>query len=83
MNSFNYIITVLDRAVAFPLLFTVYVYKYTLSPIFGSQCRFHPTCSTYALRALKTKTVLRACILIVKRLSKCHPFHDDGFDPVK
>ena len=83
MNLLNSIITALDRAVAFPLLFCIYVYKYTLSPIIGGQCRFHPTCSTYALQALKTKTVLRACMLIVKRLSKCHPLNDGGFDPVK
>ncbi|HJL74368.1 MAG: membrane protein insertion efficiency factor YidD [Candidatus Marinimicrobia bacterium] len=72
-----------DRIFAYALYSLIYVYKFTLSPIFGSQCRFHPTCSTYALQALKTKTFLRACLLIVKRLSKCHPLHSGGFDPVK
>lgn len=83
MDLLKSIFVVLDRSVAFLFLFIIYVYKYTLSPFFGNQCRFHPTCSSYALQALKTKNVFRAGALIIKRLSKCHPLHDGGFDPVK
>ncbi len=83
MDLLKPIFTVLDRSVAFLFLFIIYVYKYALSPFFGNRCRFHPTCSSYALQALKTKNVIHACVLIIKRLSKCHPLHSGGFDPVK
>jgi hypothetical protein len=73
----------IDRAVAWFLLLGVYLYRLMLSPILGNQCRFHPTCSVYAIEALKTKNVLNALFLIIKRLTKCHPFHGGGYDPVK
>ncbi|MCH7762215.1 MAG: membrane protein insertion efficiency factor YidD [Candidatus Marinimicrobia bacterium] len=73
----------MDRAVAWFLLLAVYLYRQTLSPIFGNQCRFHPTCSVYAVEALKTKKVFKALFLILKRISKCHPLHSGGYDPVK
>ncbi|HBR86797.1 MAG TPA: membrane protein insertion efficiency factor YidD [Candidatus Marinimicrobia bacterium] len=83
MDLLKPIFIVLDRSVAFLFLSIVYVYKHTLSPFLGNRCRFHPTCSSYALQALKTKNTIRACVLIIKRLSKCHPLHSGGFDPVK
>ena len=46
-------------------------------------CRFHPTCSHYALQALERYGVLKGCWLTLKRLSKCHPYHPGGLDPLK
>ena len=57
-------------------------YRYLLSPWIGQHCRFHPSCSTYALEALERHGALRGATLTVARLSRCHPFHPGGEDPV-
>ena len=58
-------------------------YRRWLSPLKGApSCRFHPTCSAYALEAVQTHGVLRGSTLAGRRILKCHPFHQGGFDPV-
>jgi putative membrane protein insertion efficiency factor len=57
-------------------------YQMTLSPFIGNQCRFHPSCSNYALEAVDRFGALKGCWLAAKRLGRCHPFHAGGFDPV-
>ena len=57
-------------------------YRLFLSPVFGGRCRFYPTCSQYALDALKSKTLFNSLKLILIRISKCHPLSDGGYDPV-
>jgi putative membrane protein insertion efficiency factor len=57
-------------------------YQLILSPFIGNQCRFHPSCSHYAMEAVDTHGVVRGSWLTLKRLSRCHPFHAGGFDPV-
>lgn len=61
---------------------TIRVYQWTVSPLLGPACRFHPSCSQYALEAVLRFGVLRGGLLAVKRLARCHPFHRGGFDPV-
>ena len=58
------------------------LYRLCLSPIFGSNCRFSPTCSSYAIEALKVHGLLFGSFLTFKRLIKCHPFGSHGYDPV-
>ena len=58
-------------------------YRFFISPLFGGHCRFQPTCSQYALDSLATKSIFGSLKLIVIRISKCHPFHRGGYDPVK
>jgi len=58
-------------------------YKRWISPLLPSACRFHPTCSEYAMEAIQRYGVLRGMWLGVLRLLKCHPFHKGGFDPVR
>ena len=58
-------------------------YKRWISPLLPSACRFHPPCSEYALQAIETHGVLRGAWMAVRRLSRCHPFHQGGFDPVR
>jgi hypothetical protein len=48
----------------------------------GSNCRFSPTCSEYALEAVKEFGVIRGLKLSAKRIGKCHPWHEGGFDPL-
>jgi len=57
-------------------------YRYLLSPFFGQHCRFHPSCSAYAVEALETHGALRGSGLAVRRLLRCHPFAPGGYDPV-
>ena len=57
-------------------------YQWTLSPLIGNQCRFHPSCSDYALEALERHGAIKGIWLAVTRLAKCQPLHPGGFDPV-
>jgi len=57
-------------------------YKIVISPLLPRACRFHPTCSVYAAEAVARFGVLRGGLMAIKRLARCHPFHEGGFDPV-
>ena len=57
-------------------------YRLLLSPWLGGQCRFYPTCSCYAITAIERFGVLRGSLLAAQRLSRCHPWHEGGIDPV-
>lgn len=57
-------------------------YQFVISPLIGPRCRFIPTCSNYAIEALKVHGVAKGSWLTFKRLLKCHPLHGGGFDPV-
>ncbi|TVQ61020.1 MAG: membrane protein insertion efficiency factor YidD [Phycisphaerales bacterium] len=67
---------------AAPLIALVRGYQMALSPIFGGRCRFHPSCSRYAIDALREHGPLRGSWLTVRRLLRCHPLGGSGFDPV-
>lgn len=64
------------------LLGLLRVYRYVVSPVLGRNCRFHPTCSEYALEAVERHGALRGGWLAIKRVGRCHPFHPGGYDPV-
>jgi putative membrane protein insertion efficiency factor len=57
-------------------------YQLAISPFLGPRCRFYPSCSHYAIEAIETHGALRGCWLTMKRISRCHPWHEGGFDPV-
>lgn len=58
------------------------LYRALISPYLPPACRFHPSCSVYALQALSTHGAGRGSWLILRRLVRCHPFHAGGIDPV-
>ena len=60
----------------------IHLYRWFLSPFLGRQCRFHPTCSAYALEAIDTHGVWRGSGLALKRLARCQPWGGAGHDPV-
>jgi uncharacterized protein len=70
----------LPRAIAIGL---IRIYKLIVSPLLPSACRFHPTCSDYMKEAIEKHGVVKGVGLGLRRLSRCHPFHEGGFDPVR
>ncbi|MCC6395366.1 MAG: membrane protein insertion efficiency factor YidD [Bryobacterales bacterium] len=58
-------------------------YKRWISPLLPSACRFAPTCSEYMMQAVEKHGAAHGVWLGLKRLSKCHPFHQGGYDPVR
>jgi len=62
---------------------TIKTYKYAVSPMLPSSCRFTPTCSEYAVDAISKYGTLKGTSLAARRILKCNPFHEGGFDPVK
>ncbi len=57
-------------------------YRFFISPLLGSNCRFYPSCSRYSLEALTRYGTVIGLYLTLRRLLKCHPFHEGGIDPV-
>jgi putative membrane protein insertion efficiency factor len=64
------------------LILLIRVYRYVLSPWLGTRCRFEPSCSQYALQAIQEHGALKGSWLAARRLTRCHPFHPGGLDPV-
>ncbi|NND67924.1 MAG: membrane protein insertion efficiency factor YidD [Halioglobus sp.] len=64
------------------LIFFLRVYKLCISPFLGNHCRFYPSCSEYAQEAIHTHGAVKGSYLAARRLSKCHPWHEGGEDPV-
>ncbi|MEL7301777.1 MAG: membrane protein insertion efficiency factor YidD [Pseudomonadota bacterium] len=68
----------LAALIALPIRF----YRLVLSPWLGLECRFHPTCSAYALEALETHGAIKGSWLAMKRIARCHPWGGSGIDNV-
>lgn len=58
------------------------IYQLTLSPMLGARCRFHPSCSAYALQAVRVHGPAKGTLLAALRLGRCHPWHPGGLDPI-
>ena len=69
-----------------PLTYIAYLivkaYQVVVSPLLGTNCRYNPTCSAYALEALKNFGIIKGGLLSIKRVAKCHPWGGSGHDPV-
>ena len=57
-------------------------YQKFISPLFPAKCRYYPTCSQYTLEAIQEYGAIKGTYLGIKRILKCHPFHEGGYDPV-
>jgi putative membrane protein insertion efficiency factor len=61
---------------------SIRAYRRFISPLFRPHCRFHPTCSVYALEAITVHGAARGTLLALRRISRCHPWNAGGLDPV-
>ncbi len=74
---------VLKNILIFPFILLIKVYQIGLSPMLGpNKCRYQPTCSNYALEALKKHGLFKGGYLAAKRILSCHPWGGSGYDPV-
>ena len=73
---------VLGRLLAWPLLGLVALYRVAISPWLGANCRFEPSCSEYAMQALRVHGAFRGTWLTIRRIGRCHPWGGSGYDPV-
>ena len=65
------------------LVLLIRFYRTFISPLKPPTCRFYPTCSLYAIEAIEKYGAFKGSYLVGKRILKCHPFHEGGYDPVK
>ena len=64
------------------LILFIKLYQYCISPLLGPRCRFYPSCSQYAIEAVQRHGSISGLFLMLKRISKCHPWHQGGIDQV-
>lgn len=72
----------LSKTLAWPLILIVRFYRFAISPWLGANCRYEPSCSTYAIEALQLHGVLKGTGLAARRIGRCHPWGGSGYDPV-
>ena len=65
------------------VLIIIKVYQKLISPMFPPSCRFYPTCSEYSYESIERHGIFKGGYHSIIRISKCHPFHPGGYDPVK
>lgn len=65
------------------IVFLIRGYQIFISPIMPGKCRFYPTCSTYFIQAVEKYGPFKGSLLGIKRILKCHPFHEGGYDTLK
>jgi uncharacterized protein len=64
------------------LVWILRAYQLMLSPMLGQNCRFYPSCSNYAIEAIRTHGAARGSVLAARRVCRCHPWNEGGSDPV-
>jgi len=82
ISIFSNVVDLAKNTVQTLFLLIIRGYQLLISPYLGNHCRYHPSCSCYADTAIRRFGPLKGGIMSVKRLSRCHPFHDGGYDPV-
>ncbi len=73
----------ISKLPAYLATFLIKVYRYAISPILPSSCRFYPSCSEYAIEALGKYGLFKGSWLALKRIARCHPLSAGGHDPVR
>lgn len=82
MTIFNKTVYCLRVAVVWLLSLPIHVYRMFISPCLPNSCRYTPTCSVFALQALRKHGPIKGMYLAVRRILRCHPWGGSGYDPV-
>ncbi|MBR2631672.1 MAG: membrane protein insertion efficiency factor YidD [Bacteroidaceae bacterium] len=82
MRIFSFLLSCVNSAFSFLLLLPIRFYRMAISPMLPPSCRFTPTCSQYAVDAIKMHGPFKGFYLACRRLLRCHPWGGSGFDPV-
>ena len=72
----------INKILTYPIILFLKIYQLFISPIMGQNCRYLPTCSEYTIECLKQFGIIKGTFLSFKRISKCHPWGNHGYDPV-
>lgn len=72
----------MKKIISYFFIFIIRIYQYVISPLMPKSCRFTPTCSVYGVEAIKKHGPFQGGLLTIKRISKCHPWGGEGYDPV-
>ncbi len=81
-NIFSGIVRLLKKILIYFFILLIKLYQYCISPFTSPACRYSPTCSQYALEAIRKYGPLKGLWLAIKRISRCHPWGKSGYDPV-
>ncbi|MBP8790975.1 MAG: membrane protein insertion efficiency factor YidD [Breznakibacter sp.] len=81
-NAILFLLGAIKKGLIIILIIPVKIYQLSISPLLPNSCRYTPTCSSYAIEALKKHGPIKGLILTIKRVSKCHPWGGHGYDPV-
>jgi len=72
----------MKKGISYFFIFLIRIYQYLISPLLPTSCRYTPTCSAYGVEAIKKHGPLKGGWLALKRISRCHPWGGEGYDPV-
>lgn len=72
----------MKKGISYFFIFLIRIYQYLISPLLPTSCRYTPTCSAYGVEAIKKHGPIKGGWLAVKRISRCHPWGGEGYDPV-
>ena len=72
----------INKIITHPIIVIIKFYQFFISPILGQNCRYLPTCSEYSIQSIKKFGIFKGAFLSLKRISKCHPWGNHGYDPV-
>ena len=82
LRTISKILRIINKTLAWPIIFLIEVYRLFISPLLPPSCRFYPTCSVYTEEALKKHGLVRGGYYGAKRIMRCHPGNPGGYDPV-
>ena len=72
----------INKIITHPIIVIIKFYQFFISPMLGQNCRYLPTCSEYSIQSIKKFGIFKGTFLSLKRISKCHPWGNHGYDPV-
>ena len=82
INALLYLLEAIKKGLIIILIIPIKIYQLAIYPLLPSSCRYTPTCSSYAIEALKKHGPVKGLLLTIRRISRCHPWGGHGYDPV-